>query len=133
MVEAFPGLTEDERLALLCKRIDLEASFRTWMGQLLGEDPYSERVDRLISDGKEEGLRVMAAEDEPTLTPAETRILALSACGLTLNEIGEELHVSFETAKSHTKRIRQKLGARNITHAVTLALANGLFDEALAA
>ena len=133
MVKAFQDLTEDERLALAAKSIDLELSFRAWMGKLLGEDPYSERVDLLIADGNAEGLRTMAAEDDPKLSEREAGILCLSACGLTDAEVGEVLHLAHNTVKSHNKNIRRKLAARNTSHAVVLALAKGLFDDALAA
>lgn len=132
MVEAFPSLTEDERLALACRRIDVEASLRAWLGSLLGEAPGSPRVEALIAEGNAASPSEKAAEDIP-LSPTETRILALSAVGLTAAEVGEACHLATETVKSHAKRTKQKLGARNTTHAVTLALARGYFDEALAA
>lgn len=132
MVKAFENLTEDERLALAARSIDLEASFRNWMGKLLGEEPNSERIDALILKGNKDGLRTMAAEETP-LSPTEMKVLALTACGLTAIQVGQECHLALETIKSHSKEIRRKLGARNTTHAVTLALAKGVFDEALAA
>lgn len=132
MVEAFPNLTEDERLTLAAKSIDIETSLRNWLGGMLGEEPDSPRVDDLIATGNEEGLRTMAAE-EAALSEAETETLALCACGLNEVEVAKARHVAPETVKSQTKRIRQKLGARNTTHAVTLAIARGVFDEALAA
>lgn len=132
MVEAFPNLTEDERIALVSKGIDVERKFREWLGVLLDVDPYSTRVDTLIADGNAEGLRVMAVEDGD-LTDREKDVLALAACGLTADEIADEIHLSADTVKKHSKAMRRKLGARNTTHAVTLAIAHGIFDQALAA
>ncbi len=64
-------------------------------------------------------------EGEP-LNDRETEILAGAAEGETAIETGRRLYLSSETVKSYRKRIIAKLGARNGTHAVALALRNGL-------
>jgi len=64
-------------------------------------------------------------EGEP-LTERETEILAAAAEGETAAQTGERLYLSSETVKGYRKRIIAKLGARNGTHAVVLALRRGL-------
>lgn len=64
-------------------------------------------------------------EGEP-LTEREEEILAATADGHTAAETGRRLHLSSETVRSYRKRIIAKLGARNGTHAVALALRTGL-------
>ena len=49
----------------------------------------------------------------------EIEILGLIMQGLTNNEIGEKLFISYETVKSHRKHILEKTGAKN-----TVALIN---------
>lgn len=64
-------------------------------------------------------------EGEP-LTERETEILAAAAEGETAAQTGERLFLSSETVKGYRKRIIAKLGARNGTHAVVLAIRRGL-------
>jgi DNA-binding CsgD family transcriptional regulator len=64
-------------------------------------------------------------EGEP-LNERETEILAGAAEGETAIETAQRLYLSAETVKSYRKRIIAKLGARNGTHAVALALRSGL-------
>jgi two-component system NarL family response regulator len=63
-------------------------------------------------------------EGEP-LNDRERQILAGAAEGETAAETGARLYLSAETVKSYRKRIIAKLGARNGTHAVALALRAG--------
>jgi len=64
-------------------------------------------------------------EGEP-LNDRETEILAGAAEGETAEQTGARLYLSTETVKSYRKRIIAKLGARNGTHAVALALRTGM-------
>lgn len=60
------------------------------------------------------------------LNVRETEILAGAANGETAAQTGARLYLSPETVKSYRKRVIAKLGARNGTHAVALALRSGL-------
>ena len=64
-------------------------------------------------------------EGEP-LTPRVCDTLAGPAAGATAAQTGARLFLSSETVKSYRKRVIAKLGARNGTHAVALALRTGL-------
>ncbi len=65
-----------------------------------------------------------AAEAGDPLSDAELRILRLLVTDLSYREIGEQLHLSINTVRSHTYRIRRKLGA--VSRAETVAKARGL-------
>lgn len=60
------------------------------------------------------------------LTFHEIEALGLAARGCSMREIAGELHKSPETVKAQLGLARLKLGARNTTHAVALALSDGL-------
>jgi DNA-binding NarL/FixJ family response regulator len=63
---------------------------------------------------------------EEPLTPREIEVLELMAHGLPNKSIAERLGISDQTVKFHTASIRGKLGARNRTEALRLALRRGL-------
>lgn len=64
-------------------------------------------------------------EGEP-LTGREREVLAGQAEGETAAQTGARLYLSLETVKSYRKRAIAKLGARNGTHAVTIAMRSGV-------
>jgi LuxR family maltose regulon positive regulatory protein len=53
------------------------------------------------------------------LTPREEAVLGLLPTGLSAREIGDELGISRDTVKTHTKRIYQKLGVSSRRDAVS--------------
>ena len=61
-----------------------------------------------------------------SLTPAETRVLALLPTYRTLAAIGTELGVGRPTVKTHVENIYKKLGAPKRAEAVRLAQTAGL-------
>ena len=61
------------------------------------------------------------------LSPRELSVLACVAEGLTNGEIGVELGIAADTVKTHVARVLEKLGARDRTQAVSMALRIGLF------
>jgi DNA-binding NarL/FixJ family response regulator len=62
------------------------------------------------------------------LSPREVEVLRLVARGLSNGEIGQALHISEATVKTHLLRTFAKLGVSDRTAAVTTALAAGLLD-----
>jgi LuxR family transcriptional regulator, maltose regulon positive regulatory protein len=64
-----------------------------------------------------------------SLTPAETRVLALLPTYRTLAGIGTELGVGRPTVKTHVENIYKKLGATTRAEAVTLAETAGLLPR----
>lgn len=64
------------------------------------------------------------------LTPHDLRLLTLLATGLHYHEVAYKLGISEASVKDEMKLARSKLGARNTTHAVALALDQGLIELA---
>ncbi|MFD5831449.1 response regulator transcription factor [Lentzea sp. NPDC060358] len=68
----------------------------------------------------------LRSKERPTLTRREYEVLALVAEGLENQQVADHLVVSVETVRTHVKGILRKLGARDRTHAVSLAYRSGL-------
>jgi DNA-binding NarL/FixJ family response regulator len=67
-----------------------------------------------------------AADDE--LSAREIEVLSLVSNGKSNKLIADELSITEETVKGHMKSILSKLGAKDRTHAVTLALKRGIIQ-----
>lgn len=65
---------------------------------------------------------------EDPLTDREIAILSLAASGNSNKATGALLDITEETVKGHMKSIFSKLGARDRTHAVTIAIQRGLIE-----
>lgn len=64
------------------------------------------------------------------LTSRQLTVLALHASGLSRDEIARQLIVSPHTVKVDMDRLRAKLEAHTVTHALTIALAQGIVQIA---
>jgi LuxR family maltose regulon positive regulatory protein len=62
-------------------------------------------------------------------SPAELAVLRGLAAGLSRREIGQQLYISLNTVKSHTRELYRKLGVSSRAEAVTSAEALGLLDR----
>ena len=87
----------------------------------------------MLDSGASPGLSVKT--DGPFFISArQCEVLRLAAAGLCDSEIARELVLSVHTVRSHLRTIRERLGARNTTHAVAIALVQGCISlDALAA
>ncbi len=65
---------------------------------------------------------------EQTLSPRQLQILRLAADGKRGAEIAREMHIDLTTVKTHSRTGRERLGARNTTQAVAIAIRRGLLD-----
>ena len=63
------------------------------------------------------------------LTAREEEVLNLLASELTLREIGEQLFLSHNTVKTHTRRIYRKLGVSQRDSAVTRSRDLGILSD----
>jgi DNA-binding NarL/FixJ family response regulator len=63
-----------------------------------------------------------------TVTPREVAVLKLIAAGNRNQDIAEQLCIAEDTVKGHIKRIMEKLGARDRTQAVAIALQRGIIQ-----
>jgi DNA-binding CsgD family transcriptional regulator len=73
--------------------------------------------------------RGIAAGEPAALSDRELEVLALVAEGATNNEIAIRLHLSVRTITYHVEAIFAKLDARSRTHAVALALRQGILSD----
>jgi DNA-binding CsgD family transcriptional regulator len=65
---------------------------------------------------------------EQPLDPSPTQLMVLDgfARGKSRDEVADELGITLETVKTHTKHAQQRLRAKNRTHAVAIAIRRGL-------
>ena len=108
----------------------LEAGVR---GYLLKEMVHTEviRAIRIVHAGKrfipvEVSQQVSGFFPEVALTPREIEVLTLVARGFGNKEVGDMLGTAAGTVKAHVQSILSKLGAKDRTHAVTIALRRGI-------
>lgn len=108
----------------------LEAGVR---GYLLKEMVHSEivRAIRIVHAGKrfipqEVTQQLSGYFPEVALTPREVEVLSLVARGFGNKEVGDVLGTAPGTVKAHVQSILSKLGAKDRTHAVTIALRRGI-------
>jgi len=124
MLTTFEGDVEIQRA--------LEAGAR---GYLLKSMPPAELVQgiRHVHAGKKRIPSAVAAQlaehmGDDALTAREIEVLSGIAGGNRNRDIAERLSISEETVKVHIKHIMDKLGARDRTQAVTIAVRRGLIQ-----
>jgi DNA-binding NarL/FixJ family response regulator len=71
-------------------------------------------------------IAIHAVQD--SLTDRETLVLSLAASGHSNKQIAARIDVAEETVKGYMKAIFSKLGARDRTHAVTIAAKRGIIE-----
>lgn len=104
-------------------------------GYLLKNMPPSELVQviRQVHAGKKRVPPEVASHlaehmsDEP-LTPREIDVLRQIAGGNRNRDIGDHLFISEETVKVHIKHLMDKLGARDRTQAIAIAVRRGIIQ-----
>jgi DNA-binding NarL/FixJ family response regulator len=108
----------------------LEAGVR---GYLLKEMVHTEiiRAIRVVDSGRrfippQVTDSVSGFFPEVALTPREVEVLGLVAKGFGNKEVGYMLGTASGTVKAHVQSILGKLGAKDRTHAVTIALRRGI-------
>ena len=83
-------------------------------------------VERDLAMAQANGERTDLVEKP---SPAELAVLRCLAAGLSRREIGEQLYVSLNTVKTHTRELYRKLGASSRADAVARAEALGLLER----
>lgn len=76
----------------------------------------------------EAAARLAQHMGDELLTAREREVLQLVSQGNRNRDIGTHLSISEETVKVHVKHVMDKLGARDRTEAVTIALRRGIID-----
>jgi DNA-binding NarL/FixJ family response regulator len=62
------------------------------------------------------------------LSGREVEVLRLVAQGNSNKEVGRQLAIKEETVKAHVSTVLAKLGAKDRTHAVTIAARRGILE-----
>jgi LuxR family quorum sensing-dependent transcriptional regulator len=103
-----------------------------WLG---GEKPdldddtcYAVQMIASFAASKAQLLSRPAATGTGKLTAREREVLQWISTGKTSWEIGEILHIAKRTVDEHVRRAIRKTNAANRTHAVALAVRDGLID-----
>jgi DNA-binding NarL/FixJ family response regulator len=124
MLTTFEGDVEIQRA--------LEAGAR---GYLLKNMPPSEllNVIRQVHAGKKRVPAEVAAQlaehmSDESLTAREVKVLQRVAGGNWNKDIAELLFISEETVKVHVKHIMEKLGAKDRTQAIAIAVRRGIIQ-----
>jgi DNA-binding NarL/FixJ family response regulator len=104
-------------------------------GYVLKNMPPSELVQviRQVHAGKKRIPSELAAElaehvSDDNLTAREVEVLAQIGGGNRNRDIAEKLRISEETVKVHVKHIMEKLGAKDRTQAITIAMRRGIIQ-----
>jgi LuxR family maltose regulon positive regulatory protein len=90
---------------------------RRHLAELLTEGTLRQQLRRVLARLADEGGHV-PVPSAMALTRAEMRVLQLLPTHLSLGEIGEELHISRNTVKTHLVAIRRKLQCSSRTEVV---------------
>jgi two-component system nitrate/nitrite response regulator NarL len=67
-------------------------------------------------------------DDRPVLSPRELEVLRLAADGMSAVEIGDHLHLSKTTVRTHLQHVYEKLEVSDRVAAVTQALRRGILQ-----
>jgi len=82
-----------------------------------------ERMDQFVRARRQQTANTTELSDREKL------VLRLLAEGLTADEIAGQLHIGTGSVRTYNRRLLEKLGALNSTHAVSIAWRIGLFDD----
>lgn len=73
-------------------------------------------------------LQERAGPSRRDLTGHELEVLAFLSQGARLTDVARMRGVTFYTVRQHARSARDKLAAKNLPHAVAIALRHGLID-----
>jgi DNA-binding NarL/FixJ family response regulator len=106
----------------------LQAGASAYVARTAGAELMSRAVWAALDQGRFVDPAVPPSGSRGKLTRRQREILQLLADGGSTVAAARELGLSEETIKTHTKNALARLGARNRTHAVALALRECLID-----
>jgi DNA-binding NarL/FixJ family response regulator len=88
-----------------------------------GGSPMSPSIARRVLSMMQQGYQnKKAPSEEYNLTPREKEVLSGIVNGLSYKMIGYELNISYETVRSHIKKIYDKLHVASLTEVVAKAI-----------
>lgn len=106
----------------------LQAGADTYVSRIAGPGDLRQAVEAAISERPFVDPQVPPKGSRGKLTHRQREILQLLANGESTTVAARELDLSEETVKTHTKNALARLGARNRTHAVAIAVRECLID-----
>ena len=88
-----------------------------------GGSPMSPSIARKVLNKLQQSpLAKQQPAPDYRLTPREKEVLACIVNGLSYKMIADQLHISYETVRSHVKKIYEKLHVASLTEAVAKAI-----------
>ena len=89
-----------------------------------GGAPMSPSIGRKVLNKLQQIPQYVRPEEAPDyqLTPREKEVLACIVNGLAYKMIADQLNISYETVRSHVKKIYEKLHVASLTEAVAKAI-----------
>ncbi|MGN6259070.1 MAG: response regulator transcription factor [Solirubrobacterales bacterium] len=106
----------------------LQAGASAYIARTAGPKELQRAVAAVVAEKKFIDPAVPPKGSRGKLTRRQREILQLLANGESTTVAARELDLSEETVKTHTKNALARLGARNRTHAVAIALRECLID-----
>jgi two-component system, NarL family, response regulator len=106
----------------------LQAGASCYVARTAGPAALRKAVDAAAAQERFVDPDVPPKGSRGKLTGRQRQILQLLANGESTTVAARELDLSEETVKTHTKNTLARLGARNRTHAVAIALRESLID-----
>lgn len=106
----------------------MQAGASAYVARTAGPDELRMAVDAAAAQERFIDPAVPPKGSRGKLTRRQRQILQLLADGESTTVAARELDLSEETVKSHTKHMLVRLGAKNRTHAVAIALRECLID-----
>ena len=106
----------------------LQAGASAYVSRTAGAGEMAKAARAALDQGRFVDPAVPPSGSRGKLTRRQREILQLLADGGSTAVAARELGLSEETVKTHTKNVLARLGARNRTHAVAIALRECLID-----
>lgn len=109
-------------------RAALKAGASAYVSRIAGPEELRRAVDAAAAQERFVDPAVPPKGSRGKITRRQRQILQLLANGESTTVAARELDLSEETIKTHTKNTLARLGARNRTHAVAIAMRESLID-----
>jgi DNA-binding NarL/FixJ family response regulator len=106
----------------------MQAGASAYVSRTAGTNDLRRAVDAAIAQERFVDPAVPPKGSRGKLTRRQRQILQLLADGESTTVAARELDLSEETVKTHTKAVLARLGAKNRTHAVAIAVRECLID-----
>jgi DNA-binding NarL/FixJ family response regulator len=106
----------------------LQAGASAYVARTAGTEELRKAVDAAVAQEQFVDPAVPPKGSRGKITRRQREILQLLAIGESTTVAARQLDLSEETVKTHTKNAVARLGARNRTHAVAIALRECLID-----